>query len=144
MIRRPPRSTRTDTLFPYTTLFRSLKDRNAAGPTDHFLLLARKVCGLHRGKRHIERRLALMEGEDGRQRLRCLLVRVAIEIETGRPRTSYRTQLACNTQPITLVHKIPRFGNIEELVPALHSVERVRATLSGPEAIMRGIKELFG
>src|SRR3546814_3455666 len=25
MIRRPPRSTRTDTLFPYTTLFRSLK-----------------------------------------------------------------------------------------------------------------------
>src|SRR3546814_6514083 len=26
MIRRPPRSTRTDTLFPYTTLFRSCKD----------------------------------------------------------------------------------------------------------------------
>src|SRR3546814_15906045 len=27
MIRRPPRSTRTDTLFPYTTLFRSKKPR---------------------------------------------------------------------------------------------------------------------
>src|SRR3546814_8902616 len=26
MIRRPPRSTRTDTLFPYTTLFRSNRD----------------------------------------------------------------------------------------------------------------------
>src|SRR3546814_4160184 len=26
MIRRPPRSTRTDTLFPYTTLFRSASD----------------------------------------------------------------------------------------------------------------------
>src|SRR3546814_21195464 len=26
MIRRPPRSTRTDTLFPYTTLFRSMRD----------------------------------------------------------------------------------------------------------------------
>src|SRR3546814_20561921 len=25
MIRRPPRSTRTDTLFPYTTLFRSIE-----------------------------------------------------------------------------------------------------------------------
>src|SRR3546814_7489482 len=25
MIRRPPRSTRTDTLFPYTTLFRSIR-----------------------------------------------------------------------------------------------------------------------
>src|SRR3546814_11052987 len=32
MIRRPPRSTRTDTLFPYTTLFRSLDDhRHTAG-----------------------------------------------------------------------------------------------------------------
>src|SRR3546814_2210644 len=30
MIRRPPRSTRTDTLFPYTTLFRSLGQ--AVGP----------------------------------------------------------------------------------------------------------------
>src|SRR3546814_7629830 len=27
MIRRPPRSTRTDTLFPYTTLFRSVQSR---------------------------------------------------------------------------------------------------------------------
>src|SRR3546814_4126745 len=26
MIRRPPRSTRTDTLFPYTTLFRSFRE----------------------------------------------------------------------------------------------------------------------
>src|SRR3546814_5800019 len=31
MIRRPPRSTRTDTLFPYTTLFRSLPAAGAAG-----------------------------------------------------------------------------------------------------------------
>src|SRR3546814_5427263 len=30
MIRRPPRSTRTDTLFPYTTLFRSHIDDHAA------------------------------------------------------------------------------------------------------------------
>src|SRR3546814_7162012 len=29
MIRRPPRSTRTDTLFPYTTLFRSLRQSPA-------------------------------------------------------------------------------------------------------------------
>src|SRR3546814_2119120 len=33
MIRRPPRSTRTDTLFPYTTLFRSqLAKAEIAGP----------------------------------------------------------------------------------------------------------------
>src|SRR3546814_13161358 len=30
MIRRPPRSTRTDTLFPYTTLFRSQHDMSRA------------------------------------------------------------------------------------------------------------------
>src|SRR3546814_13525713 len=33
MIRRPPRSTRTDTLFPYTTLFRSVDKR----PDSHAL-----------------------------------------------------------------------------------------------------------
>src|SRR3546814_10429559 len=40
MIRRPPRSTRTDTLFPYTTLFRSVDVRNSA--------LLRYKCPGHR------------------------------------------------------------------------------------------------
>src|SRR3546814_6994775 len=47
MIRRPPRSTRTDTLFPYTTLFRSLKCRalgdivmSPAKAKDRFALVA--------------------------------------------------------------------------------------------------------
>src|SRR3546814_6543859 len=38
MIRRPPRSTRTDTLFPYTTLFRSGRFRrqhHRIGPFSH-------------------------------------------------------------------------------------------------------------
>src|SRR3546814_4935763 len=34
MIRRPPRSTRTDTLFPYTTLFRSLPRRRVDDGAD--------------------------------------------------------------------------------------------------------------
>src|SRR3546814_5425227 len=34
MIRRPPRSTRTDTLFPYTTLFRSVVGEFAAAFSD--------------------------------------------------------------------------------------------------------------
>src|SRR3546814_15108604 len=43
MIRRPPRSTRTDTLFPYTTLFRSAHDNRGAivicedGPIDNYI-----------------------------------------------------------------------------------------------------------
>src|SRR3546814_17941345 len=35
MIRRPPRSTRTDALFPYTTLFRSIELYNSVFFTDH-------------------------------------------------------------------------------------------------------------
>src|SRR3546814_5898677 len=41
MIRRPPRSTRTDTLLPYTTLFRSLFSIATAllGPDDHLVVV---------------------------------------------------------------------------------------------------------
>src|SRR3546814_1873750 len=39
MIRRPPRSTRTDTLFPYTTLFRSHRVRYIA-PLRLFVVLS--------------------------------------------------------------------------------------------------------
>src|SRR3546814_17942148 len=35
-IRRPPRSTRTDTLFPYTTLFRSRVESGAGAGVIHF------------------------------------------------------------------------------------------------------------
>src|SRR3546814_20108913 len=48
MIRRPPRSTRTDTLFPYTTLFRSIRRHFpdlAAADNPHLALLDR-VTGL--------------------------------------------------------------------------------------------------
>src|SRR3546814_17174186 len=39
MIRRPPRSTRTDTLFPYTTLFRSpLRPATVTGVISHLKL----------------------------------------------------------------------------------------------------------
>src|SRR3546814_19419132 len=41
MIRRPPRSTRTDTLFPYTTLFRS---RRTCGTVSERDLRSRKVA----------------------------------------------------------------------------------------------------
>src|SRR3546814_2461654 len=43
MIRRPPRSTRTDTLFPYTTLFRS-----KAESEDVRILTGVKVTGMQR------------------------------------------------------------------------------------------------
>src|SRR3546814_12195157 len=47
MIRRPPRSTRTDTLFPYTTLFRSHKARLHApsGDVQIFRLNIQRIAG---------------------------------------------------------------------------------------------------
>src|SRR3546814_1991938 len=48
MIRRPPRSTRTDTLFPYTTLFRS-ETRAVEAP--------RRLVGERRQPRHMDRQL---------------------------------------------------------------------------------------
>src|SRR3546814_20467016 len=52
MIRRPPRSTRTDPLFPYTTLFRSIGDDLLArdrGAQPGFQLVPRVQFALHRG-----------------------------------------------------------------------------------------------
>src|SRR3546814_1197995 len=49
MIRRPPRSTRTDTLFPYTTLFRSELHEGRCRPAGAFPLqhALRDVVDLH-------------------------------------------------------------------------------------------------
>src|SRR3546814_21059479 len=52
MLRRPPRSTRTDTLFPYTTLFRSLADLHDTG-------LMRRIAGRGGGAGQPLRRLEL-------------------------------------------------------------------------------------
>src|SRR3546814_18965966 len=48
MIRRPPRSTRTDTLFPYTTLFRSPRAWRKIDPALSRGLLAQGQCRYHR------------------------------------------------------------------------------------------------
>src|SRR3546814_13408977 len=71
MIRRPPRSTRTDTLFPYTTLFRSLprqrpaahhlsgrRSRGFQGPPHH---------GRRLGRRGDRKRPWRRRGGDGKQ-----------------------------------------------------------------------------
>src|SRR3546814_9141174 len=70
MIRLPPRSTRTDTLCPYTTLFRSEQHRQRADPVVFIgearddqaaELLPRKVGHQPRVERGIERRLEQFE-----------------------------------------------------------------------------------
>src|SRR3546814_9372371 len=54
MIRRPPRSTRTDTLFPYTTLFRSLRKYARTGPRR----CSERKCPANPGETHRTRLLA--------------------------------------------------------------------------------------
>src|SRR3546814_4434467 len=51
MIRRPPRSTRTDTLFPYTTLFRSRAGRRTARLCRHRARFGRAQGGAERADR---------------------------------------------------------------------------------------------
>src|SRR3546814_12363759 len=59
MVRRPPRSTRTDTLFPYTTLFRSVIERDpiALGKLGHGIDADRDQIHRHAAE-HGERRTA--------------------------------------------------------------------------------------
>src|SRR3546814_11715577 len=71
MIRRPPRSTRTDTLFPYTTLFRSPEGQHDAEQQPRPPLLARE-SDRHRDResddqadQRDERRDREALGEDG-------------------------------------------------------------------------------
>src|SRR3546814_19318102 len=45
MIRRPPRSTRTDTLFPYTTLFRSVQIESAPSLVAYAAPMVSEITG---------------------------------------------------------------------------------------------------
>src|SRR3546814_1211930 len=72
MIRRPPRSTRTDTLFPYTTLFRSQMGHNRTARADlhvarpgwrvaaHRVGATGYLCGLSADQRQCRRLLPLL------------------------------------------------------------------------------------
>src|SRR3546814_4750663 len=72
MIRRPPRSTRTDTLCPYTALFRSAYQRGDKPALDGFLAQGRTYDGFFddlggsrhvTGFQHIGKILGLFNGE---------------------------------------------------------------------------------
>src|SRR3546814_13280811 len=65
MIRRPPRSTRTDTRFPYTTLFRSVGKARKADTAD-------AVCLGHAAKRGRRRRIGRPQDDDRRDALGIL------------------------------------------------------------------------
>src|SRR3546814_2294826 len=75
MIRRPPRSTRTDTLFPYTTLFRSQR-------RDEF----------------VERRSVIRDGKGGGGLALCPFREAAIRVDRGDRREEERRQSGENDE----------------------------------------------
>src|SRR3546814_19754542 len=60
MIRRPPRSTRTDTLFPYTTLFRSQQHALVTNVDVPYRLLCHLLIGSPRSEEHTSELQSLM------------------------------------------------------------------------------------
>src|SRR3546814_20316746 len=109
MIRRPPRSTRTDTLFPYTTLFRSDRcklDRDiATAGHDHTTRQRRQVKGIvGRDRQLAARNVRLVGRAAGRDQdvlgtlsLALDLDRVRIaqsRLTTAQPGAGVRPQLA--------------------------------------------------
>src|SRR3546814_9167149 len=85
MLRRPPRSTRTDTLFPYTTLFRSdaiavgaaLAVGGGAGQDDVGLDRAEglvvEAAGPHRRRRHVGDHDVRLRSEEHTSELQSLM-----------------------------------------------------------------------
>src|SRR3546814_68838 len=100
MIRRPPRSTRTDTLFPYTTLFRSAPRQILGAPwpgIDGPMLAAIILSANHGlaegendramiagfGRAHFAHDRARLGGGDVASALLLLMVRIAASIGDG-------------------------------------------------------------
>src|SRR3546814_2900520 len=102
MIRRPPRSTRTDTLFPYTTLFRSphyvrrelVVERDAPGRLlcrNRFLSRHRQVDGRAGDESNGEGRvaeLALLISKTSAERQRRRIVQFVIPLSKASDRFS--------------------------------------------------------
>src|SRR3546814_13665234 len=67
MIRRPPRSTRTDTLFPYTTLFRSRRQLpRGAGPPHQRAPPPAILTSMGR-RHHVQFRWPVLQGREARR-----------------------------------------------------------------------------
>src|SRR3546814_2688356 len=107
MIRRPPRSTRTDTLFPYTTLFRSIAigiaDQLAERDRAIFYPSARPVARIGRRRRNHARREIASRVEDGtvdrgRPALALLILRIAC-LHAGRARPQAQFDVGIPVHP---------------------------------------------
>src|SRR3546814_7463927 len=122
MIRRPPRSTRTDTLFPYTTLFRS--NRSDAS--------ARRAMA---GEQHLfDLRRTALTGEQAQlsERIQQFQQQIA----------SYEAQIAANKKQTKLI--APELKGVRDLwkrklvtINRLNELERTAVSLEGNIAALQ-------
>src|SRR3546814_20740773 len=131
MIRRPPRSTRTDTLFPYTTLFRSVEGPDRSPHDDR---IGPQIGEGARAFPAIERCSMLYLGRQAR----CWSAAEEMNIEAGRPMNvgalANRVEqvsdgVACDRGNITAPLQAGR-GPGQELAPN-ESFDAVRVSLIG-------------
>src|SRR3546814_12069247 len=101
MKRRPPRSTRTDTLFPYTTLFRSTN----VSPSEAKARISIRFNDRHSGAGLVERIRAIVESEGGE-----LLAKISGEPFLTPPGEFSDMIAAAITQPTGLEPELSRSG----------------------------------
>src|SRR3546814_2638681 len=121
MIRRPPRSTRTDTLFPYTTLFRSAADRSRT---------AREGGGIA-GSRHLPARAGAGKRRDPPGRLARLDVAQRSEEHTSELQSLMRNSYAV----FCLKKKTKSTSAIIRLTTYIQSTHHTASTPSTPSTI---------
>src|SRR3546814_10302868 len=141
MLRLPPESTRTDTLFPYTTLFRSSppqRRRHEAGPSygpAQAGWASRPTPSLHRcgGSRHPSRRRVAAVNPD-RQWRRARSQQACRECASKRLSlaTDFRdTASVGKTVPCPRVAKLTTFATLAQQLRAGIRVARASRTRSG-------------
>src|SRR3546814_7386193 len=102
MIRRPPRSTRTDTLFPYTTLFRSTGAMTIEFDHHYGLLVRQMLCDVELG-------FALVECDGQRPRFRD----GAVVVGRSEEHTSELQSLMRNSYAVFCLKKKKTKSNIK-------------------------------
>src|SRR3546814_1254503 len=118
MIRRPPRSTRTDTLFPYTTLFRSIAGISIANHN------APEQCVVSGPKTQIEQAAAKLAASG----LRTVMLPVS---------GAFHTQLVAPAKDmLTTAIKAAQFSEGSFAVYSTQTAQRYPATASAIRALL--------
>src|SRR3546814_3453904 len=134
MIRRPPRSTRTDTLFPYTTLFRSL-GKLRFGKLLPALLRLLDPAGLGRPARRLA--LDLLDHPAGLHRFRPLLENVGVLV------AAREVVVALDEEPVLLL--LARLVGHAHQVPASAQLLAVQLEVEMPLGVaLLGVAPLLG